>query len=164
MHDRLADQRRFAALAEMGVMAAAAERLGITQNALSKAIIRLEESCGVPLFERLPEGRVRLTPLGAEVLEDVKQILQRTGVLEEKISVARSAATPDEAAKAEVKFSLRIPMEDNRSLDELLAALATEEVGGFGMQVSKNRWMLAALREKMERDRAALRERLKETK
>ena len=52
-------------------------------------------------------------------------------------------------------------MEDNRSLDELLAALATEEVGGFGMQVSKNRWMLAALREKMERDRAALRERLK---
>ena len=144
MHDRLADQRRFAALAEMGDIAAAAERLGITQNALSKAIIRLEESCGVPLFERLPEGRVSLTPLGAEVLEDVKQILQRTGILQEKISAARSAATQDEAAG--VKFSLRIPASDNDRLDTLLASLAKTQVDGFGLKVSKNGWFVRTMR------------------
>ena len=104
MFDGLDDWRRLSALAEIGDMATAAERLGITRNALSKALIRLEESCGVPLFERLPEGRVSPTPLGGEVLEDIKQMLQQSEVLQKKVGLARSAAAQDEAAG--VKFSL----------------------------------------------------------
>ena len=137
MFDQLDDQRRFAALAEMGDIGAAAERLGITRNALSKTLARLEECCGIPLFERLPEGRVSLTPLGGEALEDVRQILQRTEGLQEKISAARSAATQDEAAG--VKFSLRISASDNDRLDALLALLARTEVDGFGLKVSQKR-------------------------
>ena len=156
MFDGLDDQRRFAALAEMGDIAAAAERLGITRNALSKTLARLEECCGLPLFERLPEGRVSLTPLGGEALEDVRQMLQRTEVLQEKISVARSAATQDEAAGA--KFSLRIPAPDNDRLDALLALLTQTQVDGFGLKVSKNGWFVRAMREGMDRDEAALRD------
>ena len=155
MFDQLDDQRRFAALAEMGDIAAAAERLGITRNALSKTLARLEECCGIPLFERFPEGRVSLTPLGGEVLEDVRQILQRTEVLQEKISAARSAATQDEAAG--VKFSLRISASDNDRLDALLALLAKTQVDGFGLKVSKNGWFVRTMREGMDRDEAALR-------
>ena len=135
MFDGLDDWRRLSALAEIGDMATAAERLGITRNALSKALIRLEESCGVPLFERLPEGRVSPTPLGGEVLEDIKQMLQQSEVLQKKVDLARSAAAQDEAAG--VKFSMRIPAPDNDRLDALLALLAKTQVDGFGLKVSK---------------------------
>ena len=157
MFDQLDDWRRLSALAEIGDMATAAERLGITRNALSKALIRLEESCGVPLFERLPEGRVSPTPLGGEVLEDIKQMLQQSEVLQKKVGLARSAAAQDEAAP-EVKVSLRIPAPDNDRLDALLALLAQTQVDGFGLKVSKNGWFVRAMREGMDRDEAALRD------
>ena len=156
MFDGLDDWRRLSALAEIGDMATAAEQLGITRNALAKAIIRLEENCGVPLLERLPEGRVRLTPPGAEVLEDVRQILQQSEVLQKKVELARSAAAQDEAAGA--KFSLRIPAPDNDRLDALLALLTQTQVDGFGLKVSKNGWFVRAMREGMDRDEAALRD------
>ena len=156
MFDQLDDWRRLSALAEIGDMATAAERLGITRNALAKALIRLEESCGVPLLERLPEGRVSPTPLGGEVLEDIKQMLQQSEVLQKKVGLARSAAAQDEAAG--VKFSLRIPAPDNDRLDALLALLAKTQVDGFGLKVSKNGWFVRAMREGMDRDEAALRD------
>ena len=156
MLDGLDDWRRLSALAEIGDMATAAERLGITRNALSKAIIRLEESCGVPLFERLPEGRVSPTPLGGEVLEDVRQMLQQSEVLQKKVDLARSAAAQDEAAG--VKFSMRIPAPDSDRLDALLALLAKTQVDGFGLKVSKNDWFVRAVREKMDRDEGGRRE------
>ena len=156
MFDQLDDWRRLSALAEIGDMATAAERLGITRNALAEAIIRLEESCGVPLFERLPEGRVSPTPLGGEVLEDIKQMLQQSEVLQKKVNLARSAAAQDEAAG--VKFSMRIPAPDNDRLDALLALLAKTQVDGFGLKVSKNGWFVRTMREGMDRDEAALRD------
>ena len=81
--------------------------------------------------------------------------------LHEILCQAATQAFDGEAVQEEVNFNLHISIEDGRLLDEHLATLAPEEVSGFGMQVSKNRWLIAAVREKLERDRAALRGRLK---
>ena len=81
--------------------------------------------------------------------------------LHEILCQAATRAFDGKEVREEVNFNLHISIEDGRLLDEHLTALAPEEVSGFGMQVSKNRWLIAAAREKLERDRAALRERLK---
>src|SRR5271169_2859252 len=53
----------FHAVAESGSFTKAAERLYISQPALSQQVAQLESSLGVKLFDRLPRG-VRLTPAG----------------------------------------------------------------------------------------------------
>jgi len=67
MDVQLRDLRYFEAVAETGHVGRAADRLGRTQPALTKAIQRLEECFGSPLFERHGRG-IRLTPVG-EVLQ-----------------------------------------------------------------------------------------------
>jgi DNA-binding transcriptional LysR family regulator len=51
------------ALTERGSISAAAEALGLTQSAVTKALSRAEKELGVPLFERQPRG-VRPTAYG----------------------------------------------------------------------------------------------------
>ena len=46
----------FVAAYDAGNMRIAAERLGVTQPAISKSVARLEEQLGVPLFERTAQG------------------------------------------------------------------------------------------------------------
>jgi molybdenum-dependent DNA-binding transcriptional regulator ModE len=48
--------RYFYEIARTGSMKRAAERLGVSQPALSKQTSALEESLGFPLFHRSPEG------------------------------------------------------------------------------------------------------------
>ncbi len=60
---QLKDLQSFRIVAELGNLHSAADVLGVTQPALSKAIRRLETSLGVQLFERTPRG-VALTAIG----------------------------------------------------------------------------------------------------
>src|ERR1035438_8443211 len=68
------DLRYFVAVAEDLPFPRAAERLFISQPALSKQIRMLERQLGAPLFDRRREG-VRLTPVGEALLPHARQIL-----------------------------------------------------------------------------------------
>lgn len=63
----LRDLQYLIAVADAGSLVRAAERLGVTQPTLSKAVVRLERLFRVKLIERLARG-VRLTPYGQAVV------------------------------------------------------------------------------------------------
>jgi DNA-binding transcriptional LysR family regulator len=65
--------RHFLVVAREGSVSAAAERLAITQPALTKSIRKLESRLGVSLFERLPRG-VALTAYGKTLLPHARRI------------------------------------------------------------------------------------------
>lgn len=71
----------FTALAEAGSFGRAAERVHVTQPALSQQVRELEASLGVELVERLPRG-IRLTRAGHEVHARARQILSQVNDLQ----------------------------------------------------------------------------------
>jgi DNA-binding transcriptional LysR family regulator len=64
----------FVAIAELGSLTQAAERLFVSQPSLSQQIRALEAELGGPLLERLPRG-VRLTAAGHELLSEARATL-----------------------------------------------------------------------------------------
>lgn len=70
---RLDDLRYFVAIAEDGHVGRAAQRLGVSQPALSKGVQRLEASLGLQLFERGPKG-MALTSVGAVFFDRARQL------------------------------------------------------------------------------------------
>lgn len=68
----------FVALARTRNFTRAAEELHLSQSALSRAIQKLEDQLGQPLFERRPR-EVVLTEVGEQLLERAKRILQLIG-------------------------------------------------------------------------------------
>jgi DNA-binding transcriptional LysR family regulator len=67
--------RAFSAIAEMGTFTAGAQRVHITQAAISMQIRQLEIELGTPLFVRAPR-RVLLTEAGEALLERTRRILR----------------------------------------------------------------------------------------
>jgi DNA-binding transcriptional LysR family regulator len=67
--------RAFTAIAEMGTFTAGAQRVHITQAAISMQIRQLEIELGAPLFVRAPR-RVLLTEAGEALLERARRILR----------------------------------------------------------------------------------------
>lgn len=63
----------FFEVAKIGRFTEAAQRLYISQSALSRSVALLEESLGVKLFERSKKG-VSLTPVGNDVFQYCRQI------------------------------------------------------------------------------------------
>lgn len=70
------------ALADTGSFSRAAEKLHITQSALSRSIQALEDELGGPLVDRIGK-RNELTPLGQSVLERARRIVQETEELKQ---------------------------------------------------------------------------------
>jgi DNA-binding transcriptional LysR family regulator len=66
--------RSFAAVAEAGHLTRAAEKLHISQPALSAQIKALEDELGVPLFERTSSGMM-LTTSGQRLLSEAEKVL-----------------------------------------------------------------------------------------
>ena len=62
------------AVAQTGTFTGAAQKLYLTQSAVSHAVAELERQAGTALFDRLPRG-VRLTPGGALLLEESQGVL-----------------------------------------------------------------------------------------
>ena len=92
MFDRRQDLVKFLAVAEAGGILAAAERLAITQPALSRLVARLEKRLGGRLFERLPSG-VQLTPLGTVAADRARHVLREIEAAEERVEAAVSGRT-----------------------------------------------------------------------
>ena len=84
--------RYFRALAEGLNFRATAERLNITQPALSRAIAQLEADVGVALFERT-NRRVRLTLAGETFAAGCDRVLKSLdGAIDQTLRVARGFA------------------------------------------------------------------------
>ena len=92
MFDNRRDIARFIAVVEADGIARAAERLGITQPALSRIIARIERRFGARLFERTPEG-ARLTALGAAAIEPARRLLREYEAADQALDAARSGRT-----------------------------------------------------------------------
>ena len=92
MFERRSDMVRLLAVADAERIVTAADRLAMTQPALSRTLARLEREFGGRLFERLPSG-VRLTRLGAVVVESARRILRDIGDGEEAVVAARAGRT-----------------------------------------------------------------------
>lgn len=61
-------------VARSGSIRRAAERLNVAASAISRQILKLEQSVGTDLFERIPGG-LRLTPAGEAMLRHVRSTL-----------------------------------------------------------------------------------------
>ena len=80
-----------AAVADEGSFGRAASRLGYTQSSVSQQIAVLEKAAGGPLFDRPGGPRpVRITPLGAVVLEHGRDLLRRAGELADGVERFRA--------------------------------------------------------------------------
>jgi DNA-binding transcriptional LysR family regulator len=80
--------RTFAAVAEFGHVTRAAEKLHVSQPAVSAQIKALEEELGMPLFDRTPTGMV-LTAPGKRLLAQAERVL---AAAQEMRAEARSLA------------------------------------------------------------------------
>ena len=74
--------KHWLALADTGSFSRAAEKLHITQSALSRSIQALEEALGGPLVDRIGK-RNELTPLGKLVLERARRIVHEASELQQ---------------------------------------------------------------------------------
>ncbi|MFE5294939.1 LysR substrate-binding domain-containing protein [Streptomyces sp. NPDC056632] len=85
------DLRYFLAVAEELHFTRAAERLYVSQPALSKQIRALERQLGAPLFDRNRQG-VRLTAVGAALLPHARAVLAAWAEADGAVRAARAAA------------------------------------------------------------------------
>ena len=92
MFEKRSDLIKFLTVAETGKILAAADRLAITQPALSRVIAKLEDQFGGRLFERIPTG-VRLTALGSMAAGHAREIVREIEMAERKIHDAVSGRT-----------------------------------------------------------------------
>lgn len=72
--------RSFVAIVEAGQLTRAAEKLHLSQPALSAQLRALEEELELPLFERRPSGMV-LTPAGKKLLKAANKVLTAASAL-----------------------------------------------------------------------------------
>ncbi|MCA8882101.1 MAG: hydrogen peroxide-inducible genes activator [Rhodobacteraceae bacterium] len=84
--------RYFEALAQHGHFGRAAESCAISQPALSMQIKELEETLGIPLFER-GTRRIRLTDFGEAFAERVRDLLRAADELGDMARAARDRLT-----------------------------------------------------------------------
>ncbi|RFS83035.1 LysR family transcriptional regulator [Actinomadura spongiicola] len=131
MDAHLRDLRYFVAVAEELNFTRAAERLFISQPALSKQIRQLEELMRVRLFER-DRREVRLTVPGEALLPIARELLQRWD--EAQRAVGDAAAT--ESSRLTVGMSTSV----GRGLLETLRNRFTERRPGCDLRVRQVNW------------------------
>ena len=84
--------RHAIAVGQHGNFARAAEALHLTQPSLSRSIAALEDTLGVPLFDRTPKG-VTPTTFGRVLLERGETVLQREADLRREIALLAGLET-----------------------------------------------------------------------
>ena len=107
--------RYFVAVAELGSISRAAQKLFIAQPPLSLQIKQLEDEVGTPLLIRYPRG-VRLSPAGETFLAEAKDILLRAD------RAVRLARQTDNAAGGVVRIGY-VPTAGHTILPRLIRLL-----------------------------------------
>ncbi|SDK50063.1 LysR family transcriptional regulator [Streptomyces indicus] len=126
------DLRYFVTVAEELHFTRAAERLYVSQPALSKQIRALERQLGAELFERGPQG-VRLTPVGVALLPHARRVLEAWGAGEAAV----------EAAKVKQRATLVVGMSHSPARGGLRPAIRsrfTEAHPGAEVRMRQVRW------------------------
>lgn len=85
---RLQQIHALVAISETGSIRAAARKLGVSQPALSKRILQLEDEFSVAILQRTPRG-VDLTPYGRALVVRAKSIATEIGRMHEEIEQMR---------------------------------------------------------------------------
>src|SRR5213592_3733422 len=75
--------RYFVAVAETGNISRAAQKIFLTQPALSRQIKALEDEIGQCLLERQAHS-IRLTPVGEALVREARELLHRAGEMGER--------------------------------------------------------------------------------
>lgn len=140
--------RYFVAVADEGTFTRAAERLGMTQPALSRAIRGLEHAIGSALFVRQPQG-VALTEAGRQFSGDARSVVEaaeaaltratRFGREEPHLRVTARACDVEPLQRLVDSYNERYP-------DELPARAAIAEVGAQAGEVRAGAADVALLR------------------
>jgi LysR family transcriptional regulator for metE and metH len=92
MHIEFRHLRTIQAIHEAGGLARAADKLHITQSALSHQIKGLEDQAGVELFVRRSKP-LKLSPAGMRLLKLAQQVLPQVQALQEEFSGLRDGST-----------------------------------------------------------------------
>lgn len=106
--------RSLTAIADTGKLATAAERVHLSQSALSHQIRALESFHGLSLFERTPQG-LRFTPAGERLLALARTVLAEVEAAERDLQNLSGQATGE----------LRIALECHTCFDWLLPVMHT---------------------------------------
>jgi DNA-binding transcriptional LysR family regulator len=114
--------RAFTAIAETGTFTAAAERVHVTQAAISMQIRQLERETGVRLFVRAPR-RVLLTEGGEKLLERARVILR------EHDAALNELAALTGADKGRLRIGSASAMVSGDPLPQILKKLRTAHAG-----------------------------------
>ncbi|MCW7539827.1 LysR family transcriptional regulator [Aquabacterium sp. A7-Y] len=104
--------RSLQAIADTGKMALAAERLHLTQSALSHQVKAVESHYGLPLFRRTSTG-LRFTPAGERLLALAREVLPQVDEAERDLARAHS----------DTRGELRIALECHTCFDWLMPVM-----------------------------------------
>lgn len=83
--------RRFVAVVDCGTFVAAAQKLGLTQQALSASIAKMEALAGVRFLERKRGGRIALTVFGRLLYNRARSLISISERTMSEIALLRSA-------------------------------------------------------------------------
>lgn len=97
--------KTFAAAAETGSVTHAAERLGISQSAVSRQLAALEEEIGAPLFQRHARGLL-LTGPGQILLQHAREMSSIAALAEARLKDAADRPMGELRVTAPVAFGL----------------------------------------------------------
>ncbi|MDF0599615.1 LysR family transcriptional regulator [Psychromarinibacter sp. C21-152] len=84
---KMSQLRLIAAVAETGQVAAAAQRVGLTQPAASRLLAQLEDVTGSQLYSRHPRG-ITLTEAGRSLARDAARVLNELDLAHERVTQA----------------------------------------------------------------------------
>ncbi|MEJ2802261.1 DNA-binding transcriptional LysR family regulator [Comamonas sp. BIGb0124] len=117
--------RYFVAVAELGSISRAADKLYMAQPPLSAQIRQLEDEVGATLLLRVPRG-VRLTPAGQSFLEDARAILAR----------AQQATVRARESQAGLRATWRLGLMPSTTHTLLPGLLRRIDAAGLDIQVA----------------------------
>ena len=120
--------RCFLAIAELGSVTRAADRLDIAQPSLSQMLLRLEDELGIKLFERTSRG-VLLTEPGRIFREHANTILR-------EIARAREQIRSDDVFVHE-RVSIGLPSSVSTLIGARLIVAAKKQFPGISLNVSE---------------------------